>query len=96
MYPTFKCPIILLGAIGTSAPEVGSRRTSPEDTLASVVDISAQAAITDEPTMRKKEASVRPVTDPPNHSTSPYAIRIIVRFLNILNCQLWGMVETYV
>jgi hypothetical protein len=49
-----------------------------------VVEISDQAAMTDDPTMRAKEARVRPVTDPPNHRTSPYAIRMMVRFLNIL------------
>ena len=84
-YPAFKCPIIPFGASGTSAPDVGSSRTNPVDILASVLEISDQAAMTDEPTMRKKEASVRPETDPPNHRTSPYAIRIIVRFLNILD-----------
>ena len=35
-------------------------------------------------TIRPKEKSAIPVTEPPNHSTSPYAIRMIVRFLNIV------------
>ena len=35
-------------------------------------------------TMRPKEKSAMPVTVPPNHKTSPYAIRMIVRFLKIV------------
>lgn len=35
-------------------------------------------------TIRPKENNAIPVTEPPNHSTSPYAIRMIVRFLNIV------------
>lgn len=35
-------------------------------------------------TMRPKENSAIPVTEPPNHNTSPYAIRMIVRFLKIV------------
>jgi hypothetical protein len=83
MYPTFNDPIIPLGK-ATSATDVGSTVAISSASVESVLDISAHAAITELPTMRAKEASVRPVTDPPNHRTSPYAIRMIVRFLKIL------------
>jgi hypothetical protein len=43
----------------------------PAETLARVEEISDQAAMMDDPTMRKKETRVRPVTLPPNHRTSP-------------------------
>lgn len=46
--------------------------------------ISAQAAITELRTISPKEKSVMPVTEPPNQSTSPYAMRIIVKFLKIV------------
>jgi hypothetical protein len=71
-YPAFRLPMTLDGN-GTSAPEVGSIVATPSDSLASVVEISDQAAMTDEPTMSEKETSVRPVTLPPNQRTSPYA-----------------------
>lgn len=69
---------------GTSAPEVGSTTAIPADKRARVVEMSAHAAMTDDPTMRKKAARVRPVTDPPNHRTSPYAMRMMVRFLKMV------------
>jgi hypothetical protein len=81
-YPAFSDPITPLGK-GTSAPEVGSTTAiSAKDDK--VLEISAHAAITDDPTIRANATRVRPVTDPPNQRTSPYAIRMIVRFLNIL------------
>lgn len=82
-YPAFNFPMTPLGK-GISAPEVGSTTATSAARVERVVEISAQAAMTDEPTMRANEARVRPVTDPPNHRTSPYAMRMMVRFLNIL------------
>ena len=35
-------------------------------------------------TMRPKEKSAMGVTEPPNQSTSPYAIRMMVRFLKMV------------
>lgn len=35
-------------------------------------------------TIKPKENSAIPVTEPPNHKTSPYAISIIVRFLKMV------------
>ena len=35
-------------------------------------------------TMRPKLNRVMLVTDPPNHSTSPYAIRMMVKFLKMV------------
>lgn len=35
-------------------------------------------------TIKPKEKRDMPVTEPPNHSTSPYAIRMIVKFLKIV------------
>lgn len=46
--------------------------------------MSAQAAITELNTMRPNEKSAMDETAPPNQSTSPYAIRMMVRFLNIV------------
>lgn len=69
-YPAFSDPITPLGR-GTSAPEVGSTTAIPSDSRARVVEISAQAAMTDDPTIKANEARVSPVTDPPNHRTSP-------------------------
>jgi hypothetical protein len=46
--------------------------------------ISAQAATTDESTIRPKEKRAIPVTEPPNQRTSPYAIKMIVKFLKIV------------
>ena len=71
-YPTFNTPIIPLVPVkGTSAPDNGSTRAIPVESFASVVEMSDHAAMTDDPTIRAKEASVRPVTAPPNHMTSP-------------------------
>ena len=69
-YPMLKPPIMPAGR-GTSAPEMGSTTATPADMRVRVVEMSDQAAMTEEPTMRKKDASVRPVTDPPNQMTSP-------------------------
>ena len=82
-YPALSDPITPLGS-GTSAPEVGSTTAISAASVERVLEISAHAAITDDPTIKANEASVRPVTFPPNHRTSPYAIRMIVRFLKIL------------
>lgn len=46
--------------------------------------ISAHAAMTELSTIRPNEKSAMEVTEPPNHNTSPYAIRMIVRFLKIV------------
>lgn len=46
--------------------------------------ISAQAAITELKTIRPNENSAIEVTEPPNQSTSPYAIKIMVKFLNMV------------
>jgi hypothetical protein len=46
--------------------------------------MSAQAAMTDEKTMRPKEKSINGVTEPPNQRTSPYAIKIMVKFLKMV------------
>jgi hypothetical protein len=46
--------------------------------------MSAQAATIELSTIRPNEKRVMEVTEPPNHSTSPYAIRIMVKFLNIV------------
>ena len=35
-------------------------------------------------TIKPKLSNAIPVTLPPNHSTSPYAIRMIVRFLKMV------------
>jgi hypothetical protein len=35
-------------------------------------------------TIKPKEKSAIGVTEPPNHRTSPYAMRIIVRFLKMV------------
>ncbi len=65
-YPMFSADATP-GSSGTSAPEVGSTTATPvEDTCDKVLEMSDHAAMTDEPTMRKKDASVRPVTLPPN------------------------------
>lgn len=82
-YPAFNDPMTLVG-IGTSAPEIGSTTAIPADKRARVVEISAQAAMTDDPTINANAARVSPVTDPPNHRTSPYAMRMMVRFLKIV------------
>lgn len=46
--------------------------------------MSAQAAMTELSTIRPKENRAMEDTAPPNHNTSPYAIRIIVKFLKIV------------
>ena len=46
--------------------------------------ISAHAATTDDSTISPKENSVMRVTVPPNHSTSPYAVMMMVRFLKMV------------
>lgn len=47
-------------------------------------EMSDQAAMREESTMRPNETSVKLETDPLNQITSPYAIRMMVRFLNIV------------
>ena len=86
MYPMLSRPMTPIAEVvrDASAPEEGSTSAIPVDSVLSVVEMSDHAAIKDDPTMRKKEASVRPDTDPPNQMTSPYAMRMIVRFLKIL------------
>jgi len=68
MYPAFKVEILPVA--------------SP--LLSSACLISAHAAMIELNTIRPNEKSVRPVTEPPNHSTSPYAIRMIVKFLKMV------------
>jgi hypothetical protein len=46
--------------------------------------MSAQAATMELSTMRPKEKRVIGVTEPPNQSTSPYAMRMMVRFLKMV------------
>lgn len=46
--------------------------------------MSAQAAITELSTIRPKENRAMDETEPPNHNTSPYAIRMMVKFLKIV------------
>jgi hypothetical protein len=46
--------------------------------------ISAHAAMTELSTIRPKEKRAIEVTDPPNQSTSPYAIKMMVKFLKIV------------
>lgn len=53
-------------------------------TLLMAALMSAQAETTDDKTINPKESRAIPVTDPPNHRTSPYAMRMIVRFLKIV------------
>jgi hypothetical protein len=69
-YPAFNEPMTEDGR-GTSAPDVGSTTAIPADKRARVVEISAHAAITDDPTIKANAARVSPVTDPPNQRTSP-------------------------
>jgi len=54
------------------------RPPGPED---DECDTSLHAAIIDETTIKINETIVNAVTRPPNHKTSPYAIRMIVKFL---------------
>lgn len=46
--------------------------------------MSAQAAMMLLTTMRPKLSRAMPETEPPNHRTSPYAIRMMVRFLKMV------------
>jgi hypothetical protein len=46
--------------------------------------ISAQAAMMELKTIRPNEKRAMGVTEPPNQSTSPYAIRMMVRFLKMV------------
>lgn len=46
--------------------------------------MSAHAAMTELITINPKEKSAIDVTDPPNQRTSPYAIKIVVKFLKIV------------
>lgn len=46
--------------------------------------MSAQAATIEDRTMRPKEKRARPPTEPPNQRTSPYAMRMIVKFLKMV------------
>ena len=46
--------------------------------------MSAHAATTELRTIKPKEKSAMDETAPPNHSTSPYAMRMIVKFLKIV------------
>jgi hypothetical protein len=46
--------------------------------------MSAHAAMTELKTMRPKEKRAMGVTEPPNQSTSPYAMRMMVRFLKMV------------
>jgi hypothetical protein len=68
MYPTLILPNIpTVPLLRISRPVVGS---SDE---AQAAEISAQAAMTDDPTIKANEQSVNPVTVPLNMMTSPYA-----------------------
>ena len=46
--------------------------------------MSAQAAMTELRTIKPNENRAIPVTEPPNQSTSPYAIMMVVKFLNMV------------
>ena len=46
--------------------------------------MSAQAATTELRTIKPKDKSDNLVTEPPNQSTSPYAVMMIVKFLKIV------------
>lgn len=53
-------------------------------TLANACWISAHAAIMELATINPNENRAIGVTEPPNQRTSPYAIRMIVRFLKMV------------
>jgi len=53
-------------------------------TLLMAALMSAQAETTEDKTINPKERRANPVTDPPNQRTSPYAMRMIVKFLKIV------------
>ena len=65
MYPTLTDPIMCRPELTISRPVVWSTVADHTE------DMSAQAAMTDEPTMSANEHRVRPVTDPLNMNTSP-------------------------
>jgi hypothetical protein len=46
--------------------------------------MSAQAAMMELRTISPKEKRVMGVTEPPNQSTSPYAIKMMVKFLKMV------------
>jgi hypothetical protein len=46
--------------------------------------MSAQAAMMELRTIRPNEKRAIGVTEPPNHSTSPYAMRMMVKFLKMV------------
>ena len=46
--------------------------------------MSEPAASKDEMTIKPNEINVRPVTWPPNQRTSPYAIRMMVMFFQMV------------
>jgi hypothetical protein len=46
--------------------------------------MSAHAAMMELKTIKPKEKRAIPVTEPPNQSTSPYAMRMMVKFLKIV------------
>jgi hypothetical protein len=72
MYPAFSVDI----------RAVASEVEVPCDSNACL--ISAHAAMTELSTIKPNEKSAMDVTEPPNHNTSPYAIKIIVKFLKIV------------
>lgn len=74
MYPAFSVEILSAASPLMLSP--------PYD--CSACWMSAQAAITLLRTMSPKLSSARFVTLPPNQSTSPYAIKMIVKFLKIV------------
>jgi hypothetical protein len=74
MYPTLMPPSIPEAPVfKISRPVVGSS----ED--AQAAEISAQAAMTEDPTIKANEHKVRPVTVPLNMTTSPYAYSLARR-----------------
>jgi hypothetical protein len=72
MYPAFNVAILA----------VASALSCPCDSRACLM--SAQAAMTELRTMSPKEKRAIGVTEPPNQRTSPYAIKMIVKFLKIV------------
>jgi hypothetical protein len=96
IYPVFSEPIVDPDT-GMSRPDIGSNVSGPE---VHTFERSAHAAMTDDPTwlsalintegssrivtINAKATRVRPVTTPLNMNTSPYAMRMIVRFLKIV------------
>jgi hypothetical protein len=63
---------------------LGVRPMAPPVAMPVALAISDTAAIIEDKTMKKNETRVNPVTRPPNQRTSPYAIRIIVKFLKMV------------